>query len=149
MKLLVAAIAPITTPTASYRILRSPRTIGDETLKLPDSTLIDLNPNLGTVVGNPTLTSLNPNPLPPIDAANVGTNYVDILFSPSGTVISKGITTDKINLWVRAPISDKSNSEYDPFRGAPTIVAVFVQTGFTGAFPPNPNTPGNPYSLVK
>src|SRR5262249_26816127 len=99
--------------TANYRVVRSPRVVGDETLKLPDVTVIDLKTN----------TDFN-NPLPPVDT-NLGTGFVDILFGPSGAVISRGVSTATINLWVRAP---DLNNATDIYRGDPTIVAVFVRT---------------------
>src|SRR5205823_1381297 len=35
----------ISTPTPNYRIIRAPRAVGDETLKLPEGTIIDLQTN--------------------------------------------------------------------------------------------------------
>jgi len=116
---------------ATYRIIRAPRVAGDETLKLPSSTLIDLDTNL------PNPTGFN-NPLP-----TGALGDVDILFAPSGQVISRGIATDKIHLWVRS--SDVQNP---PFGGDPTLVSIFVRTGFVGAYAPD-KTNANPYILVK
>ena len=132
----------ILTPTSSYRVLRAPRTVGEEMLKVPSNTLIDLSTN--NIFGNT---------LPALDSGNVGSTvrFMDILFSPSGTVITKGLTSDKIHLWVRSP--NKVNPG-DPFAGDPTIVSVFVRTGFVGAFPPDKigvlmGVPPNPYTFVK
>lgn len=137
---------PIATPTTNYRIMRSPRVMGDEVLKLPESTLIDLNTNLGTVVGLPTLTSNNPNPLPPTNVAFDGNGFVDILFAPSGEVITRGVSTKNIHLWVRAP---NQEAPHDVFRGQPSIISVFVRTGFVGSFEVDPVTAGDPYTLVR
>ena len=121
---------PISTPTANYRIVRSPRAVGDETLKLPEDTVIDLQTNANfnnpLVIGN-----------------NFESGFVDIVFSPSGEVISRGVTGANIHLWVRSP---DPNNPGDFFRGDPTIVSVFVKTGFTGAFPIS--RLGSPYLLV-
>ena len=116
--------------TMNYRIIRAPRPVGEETLKLPEGTVIDLATN--SVV----------NPLPQVDPG-----YVDILFSPSGQVISRNVTTANIHLWVRAPINDPVQAS-DPFAGDPTIVSIFVRTGYVGAFPPA-RPPANPYILVR
>ena len=129
--------------TTNFRILRAPRVAGNETLKLPDFTLIDLGTNTEFPVKNA---------LPAPNIIDNGTaNYVDILFSPTGAVITPGVTTNTINLWVRSPSEDSAVAAANPFRGDPTIVAVFVRTGFVGAFPPDPNTanPTYPYTYVK
>lgn len=121
----------VASATPNYRIVRTPRPVGDETLKLPEGTIIDLQTNL--TYGNA---------LPPtVQVGEAG--FIDILFAPSGAVISRGVSTANINLWVRAP---DATTPADVFRGIPTIVSVFVRTGFTGAY--GVARSGNPYSLV-
>ena len=91
---------------------------------MPDGTIIDLNTN--AAYGNP---------LPaPNTTENGTTNYVDILFSPTGEVISTGVANSNLNLWVRSPNNDDAS---DPFPGA-TIISVFTKTGFVGAIRPAP-----------
>lgn len=124
----------ITIPTTSYRIIRAPRPAGEEKLSLPDNTFIDIGTN-----ANPTY----PNPLPPTDPL-IGSGYYDIVFGPSGQVISRNVATANIHLWVRSPNQD---FPADVFRGDPTIVSVFVRSGFVGAYPPART--GDPYALVK
>lgn len=126
--------------TATFRVVRAPRVTGDETVKMPDSTVIDLNTN--ATFGNP---------LPPISTTyaadnGVSTGFIDILFSPTGEVISAGVTNSNINLWVRSPNIDNPG---DVYRGAPTIISVFTKTGFVGAYPPASGTPLTPYVLIK
>ena len=120
---------PLMTATTSYRIVRAPRAVGSEKLTLPEGTMIDLGTN-GML-----------NPLPVFDP-----NFVDILFSPSGSVISRGLTTSNIHLWVRAP---DENNPGNIYYGDPTIVSVFTRTGFVGAFAPAPASVGNPYAFVQ
>lgn len=143
----------IVTATTNFRILRAPRPIGDELLKMPSDTVIDLNPNLGQVDTNalvvaapvaPNLTSFNPNPLPPIVNVANESGFVDILFAPNGSVISRGVATKNIHLWVRVPHQEVPANV---FRGDPTLVSVFVRTGLVGAYPPART--GDPYALVK
>jgi len=124
--------------TANYRIIRAPRPTGDEMLKLPEGTIIDTTTNLPAAQGG-----FN-NPLPPIMSFQGGA-FVDIMFGPSGAVISPGVMTTSINLWVRAP---SPTNPLDPYSGDPSIIAVFVKTGFTGAFNPAPVAMG-PYAFVK
>jgi len=119
--------------TKNYRIARSPRAVGDETLKMPDGTIIDLLTN-----------TAYSNALPPSDP-NSGIGFVDILFGPSGAVISRGVATANIHLWVRAP---DPNTPDDFYRGDPTIISVYVRTGLVDAYPPAP-PPGDPYRLVR
>ena len=123
------------TPTPNYRVIRAPRPVGEETLKMPEGTIIDLGTNT---------TYNNPLPLPD---PNSGTGYVDILFSPSGQVISRGVSVDKIHLWVRAPNEVTPVGVGAEFLGDPTLVSIFVRTGFVGAFPPARTA--TPYSLVR
>jgi prepilin-type N-terminal cleavage/methylation domain-containing protein len=142
---------PITSATQNYRIVRSARPIGDETLKLPSSTVVDLAPNFDAVTF-PGFT----NPLPMATFTVVDTTVnppvttqvpiaVDILFGPSGAVISREVATPNLHLWVRAPDQNQPNNY---FRGEPTIVSVFVRTGFVGAYNANPNSP-DPWAHVQ
>lgn len=115
--------------TPTYRIIRTPRILGDEKLQMPTNTAIDLKTNA----------DFN-NPLPP----GPGGLVVDILFAPSGQIITPGVTTDTLNLWVR-DTADVLNT--DPTRGEPSIIAVFVRTGMVAPFNVGPLP--TPYSLVK
>lgn len=123
------ALATPVSATFNFRIVRAPRIAGEETLKMPDGTIIDLQTN---VTYSNALSSPNP-------------TYYDILFSPSGEVIYPAMASSNINLWVRMPNTDFPT---DVFRGDPTIVSVFTKTGFVGAFPPVPGA-ANPYALVR
>jgi type II secretory pathway pseudopilin PulG len=124
----------ITTATPYYRILRGPRATGNDMLTFPDQTVLDANTNA----------TFN-NPLPAPISANSGGGYADILFSPSGAVITRNLTTSTVNLWVRSP-SDTAAKD-SVFFGSPTIVAVHVQTGVVGAYPPGPQN--NPYANIQ
>jgi prepilin-type N-terminal cleavage/methylation domain-containing protein len=142
------------TQTVNYRVLRTPRTVGDP-LKLPDGTVIDLNPNINAGVGNVNVNGGAGIPAQYVNVlplASTGTDlFLDILFSPSGAVITRGISVGSINLWVRAPGeggtpgSDGDTTNW--FGGRPTIVAVFVNSGFVGAYPTDKSTT-NPYLHV-
>lgn len=124
----------VNTPTANYRILRAPRPVGDETIKLPEGTLIDLGVN-----------ATYANPLPAPNALTEGSGFYDILFAPNGSVISRGVATDKLHLFVRAP---NEQAPANIFRGTPTVVSIFVRTGFVGAYNADPNG-ATPYTFVK
>jgi prepilin-type N-terminal cleavage/methylation domain-containing protein len=127
----------IQTPTPSYRIVRAPRAVGDETLKLPENTLIDLNTNVTyAAIGGQ---------LPPPTTSDSG--FIDITFGPSGAVISPGLVTDKVHLWIRSPNPDVPTGAGAEFRGDPTLISIFVRTGFVGAY--QPAQAGNPYQLVR
>ncbi|MBI2803901.1 MAG: prepilin-type N-terminal cleavage/methylation domain-containing protein [Planctomycetes bacterium] len=127
---------PLSTATPSYRIVRAPRPVGEETLKLPAETMIDLATN--AAFGNPL-------PMVITDAAT-GAGYVDVVFAPSGAVITRGVATPNIHLWVRAP---DPVTPANVFAGDPTIVSIFARTGFVGAYAPvPPSSNANPYVLV-
>ncbi len=123
---------------ATYRILRAPRVIGSETLPLPGGVFIDLQTNTTYSNALP-IVYLYP-PQPPVNPPPNGA-YVDVLFSPSGAVMTPGVTGGTMNLWVRQP---DTNSPGNAFAGNPTIIAVFAQTGFVGAFPPSASA-ASPY----
>jgi len=81
-----------TTGQSDYRIIRGPRILsGEKGLQLPQDVAIDATTN--AIFGNPLPT-------------NTFTGDVDILFAPSGQVISKGLTTDKVIFWVRDVTQD-------------------------------------------
>jgi prepilin-type N-terminal cleavage/methylation domain-containing protein len=115
-------------PTKNWRIIRTPRLTGDEALVLPDPVMIDLNTNARFGSSLPT-----PNP----------DGSYDILFSPSGAVISPGVTTDSINLWVR----DASTVAASNTDGEQTILAIYVNSGLVAAHPPAPGI--DPYAFIK
>jgi prepilin-type N-terminal cleavage/methylation domain-containing protein len=123
-------------PTKQYRIFRAPRVTGDDILDLPENVVIDLQTNAS--YGNP---------LPP---QNADGSY-DILFSPSGAVITPGLS-DTVNLWVREVDQNKPNPGIaDTTDGGATIVAVYVRSGLTAAQPPAPVIGANadPYAFLK
>lgn len=130
--------------TTQYRIVRLPRVTGDDVTTLPgndpqnsqllslQSVVIDLSTNVNF---NNTLPSLNAD------------GSLDILFSPSGAVISQGVTTDTINLWVREYADVKANPIPVAGNGQQTILGVYVRSGLCAAHPPAPGA--NPYQYLQ
>lgn len=128
------------TETANFRILRAPRVSGDELLTLPESVAIDLQTN--NPPSHPTYPGFGGS-IPPLNADG---GSIDILFAPSGAVISPNNPPDDfIALWVR-DMEDPNG--YDPFRGEPTIIAVYVRSGLAAAHPPKP-LPGDVYEFAR
>lgn len=116
--------------TSNYRIRRAPRVVADEILELPDGVGVDIGTN----------ELLPKNPLPIVTDSS-GNKYLDILFAPSGEVITPGVTTASFNLWVR-DTTEPSLGAYDALgnvRRDPTIIAVYVRSGFVAAHPPYPD----------
>jgi len=154
--------------TFDYRIQRRPRTMGNDFLDLPEGTVIDVSTNLGTTavfakagVNNPlpwdNSLPVALAPIPPAAPIAQG-YYVDILFSPTGNVITPNVHTQTMNLWVRAPSEQLNPAPWAPdvYRpiapvtepiGLPTIIAVHVQTGLVAAYAPGPSN--NPYVNVR
>jgi prepilin-type N-terminal cleavage/methylation domain-containing protein len=122
-------------PALNYRILRSPRVVGEDQLQLPSEIVIDLDTN--TKYGNPLPWNTITDPV-----TNTTTSTLDILFSPSGAVIGRGTSGDAIYLWVR-------DSTLPLFQGDNTLVAVQVRTGAAFAFPVDNTPAGDPYSIPK
>jgi hypothetical protein len=108
---------------SDYRVVRQPRATGDENLQMPDNMIVDLATNV--TYGNP---------LP----SNSGA-YFDLMFGPSGEVVTQGVATQTLNFWVR----DITGGAFD---GEPSLICVFTRSGFVGAYPVDPTTP---YRYVK
>ena len=109
--------APLTSGTA-YNIVRAPRPIPSEDLiTLPAGFVIDK-------------AGCN-NTLPTPDGQDG-----DLVFAPSGGVVSQGAQGNKIFLWVCAALPAANTA------GSPLIVTVQVRTGAVGSYPV---LPGNPY----
>ncbi len=146
----VASALPYALPaTPTYRIVRKPRVVSEETLPLPDPVVVDLNTNTdasitgGGTYSNPLPITIIPGTPPPVNPPPAGA-YLDILFSPSGAVITPGMSTNTINLWVR------STDQTYPFGGEPTIIAVYGRTGFVAAYAPvSPVVSPNPYADIR
>ncbi len=129
---------PTLTPifTKQYRIVRAPRITGDDILDLPESIIIDLSTNAtySAAYGGG------------LSTANADGSY-DILFSPSGAVITPGLS-DTVNLWVRELDTNKPNPGVaDQTDGGATIIAVYVRSGLTAAHPPAPGA--DPYAFIR
>lgn len=113
------------TGTTHYRIMRRPRVVGEEALKLPDYVAIDLKTNVDYGYGLPTNSD----------------GSVDVLFSPSGKVITPGVATDFMPFWVR------DINQTSPFEGNPAIIAVHVRSGLVVGHAPA--DPSDPYAKVR
>lgn len=118
--------APPAPYAQNYRILRAPRAVSDDKLSMPSEIIIDLGTNV--VFGNT---------LPPLTE---GGTALDILFSPSGSLLTQGVTTNYLALWVRLPEQGDptNNSASNVFAGSPTLIVVYRDTGFVAAYPPVP-----------
>ena len=166
-QVLLATATPFAINNAlNWRIVRQPRAVG-ETLSMPTDVVIDLGTNNGIATSTPPWAS--PNTPPPPVANGAATNplvwsfgnvlpmqpagaaggvYMDILFSPSGSVLSPQLSQSYIALWVRTPdtTTAPNASPYNVYAGTPTIIAVWGQTGLVGAYPP---AQGNPYQDIR
>lgn len=127
---------PITTATPNFRIVRGPRPVGDETIKLSSDTCIDFSTN---IINWPVA------PIPYVLDTTTGSGYVDIMFGPSGAVVSRGVAAPNLHLFVRVPDAAQPTNLT---RGEPTIISTFVRTGFVGSFNVDPNGL-TPYTFVK
>jgi prepilin-type N-terminal cleavage/methylation domain-containing protein len=116
---------------ANYRIIRKARgLIGEVSVKLQSDIVIDCTPGSAPFMS----TSNNV----PVDPA---TGNMDILFSPSGTVLNGGSGSDAIVLWVR----DKTAG--DKYSGSPVLITIYSRSGFIAAHPVCP-LPQSPYTFT-
>lgn len=97
--------------TQNFRIIRQPRVSGEEKMMMPRDVGIDLASSWALKPGKD--------------------NSIDILFAPSGNVMGSNASADFLGLWVR---DQTYSSKYD---GEPSIIAVYVRSGFVAAHPPN------------
>jgi prepilin-type N-terminal cleavage/methylation domain-containing protein len=120
-------------PRYSYRILRQPRLLaGEQPLQLPDQVAIDLSRF------DPT------NPMSPTRSQNVPSRqeYLEILFSPGGSVIGQGSATRPIILWVRDVSKDLSAP------GLQTLIAIYPSSGLIAAHSVSAD-PSDPWKLAR
>lgn len=131
-----------------YRIMRSPKAAAtvpttnatastQDVLRVPRGSAINVGANNSfnaayklTFPGSP---------------ANV-TNGVDIMFDPSGAVMSPAINSDKIILWVTGTARDKSGV-ISPTQGQPALVVIYTKSGAIAGYNADVAS-GNPYSQV-
>ncbi len=133
----------INSPITNYRIIRKPRVTGDESMKLPNGIIIDLNL---TFTGPPGGTGyLNwggfvPSTLQFTNLPLKTQGYFDVMFAPSGTLLETG--GSKLILWVR------TQDGVNEFDGNPTLIVVYTGSGTVAAYDPNTKS-ANPYALVR
>jgi prepilin-type N-terminal cleavage/methylation domain-containing protein len=121
---LVSTPVVVNTPTWQYRIIRQARILaGEDELQMPQNVAIDLK--LSRAGSQVNVFSGQP---------------IDILFSPSGTVIGQVAAYDKLALWVK----DTTLADTE---GEPTLIAVFSRTGLLASYPVDLNST-NPYSYL-
>jgi len=116
-----------------YRIIRQPRSIGDDPLQMPANIIIDCATR--NVAGN--VYDLQP--------YMQTQGYIDIMFSPDGRVIGQLAGLDKIILWVR-DVTVFGGPGESPVQGDPALVCVYPRTGLVAAYPVDTfNSNTNPY----
>jgi prepilin-type N-terminal cleavage/methylation domain-containing protein len=127
LPLQITPAAGIISGTSNWRVVRQPRVkLGDQVRSLPTDVVIDLTTN--------TTYSSSGGSLP--TAIN---NCVDILFAPNGSVISPGLPSNDLRLWVR----DSTANPGDQF-----IVSIANRTGLIQIQPVDVSS-GDPYSFSK
>ncbi len=124
----------ISTPTPYYRIVRQPRPIGEDPFEMPNNVGIDLKTNVDYNQPLP----FNPD----------GT--LDVLFSPSGTLIGN-FGSDRMIFWVR-DMADQNNPD-SAFIGSPALIVVFTRSGLVASYDVDmrarTNASISPYSKIR
>jgi prepilin-type N-terminal cleavage/methylation domain-containing protein len=132
----------------NYRIIRQAQVIsGEQQLTLPDIVVVDFTINK-PMNANRRL-SLNVPPSLAKDPTNTN-DYYDILFAPSGAVVSPGASTNHIYLFVRSagPQNQPLINTNDLLVGDATLIVVDPRTGFI-ANHPVASTVGDPYLFTR
>jgi prepilin-type N-terminal cleavage/methylation domain-containing protein len=131
---------------SNWRIVRQPRIkTGDQVRALPNDVVVDLNTN--STYGSPLPYNL------------YAGNIVDILFAPSGAVITPGAAGQDIRLWVldsaaQPPAYIAAPATVHTYAGPQFIVSVAIRTGFIQIQPVDVTGAGSgtyttPYSYVQ
>jgi prepilin-type N-terminal cleavage/methylation domain-containing protein len=147
-------------PTRNYRIIRQPRILlGEDPITFP--TLQTTTAQGPIAVPKNVMINFGMVPITPADpkapkAAAASTvpvrtvgaaSFYEVLFSPSGSVIGKGTSGDKIILWLQDVTQSQPDPAKpdDPYAGSPVLISVQVRSGFIAVNPVVPrNSLGNP-----
>jgi prepilin-type N-terminal cleavage/methylation domain-containing protein len=118
----------------TYQILRQPRLLaGEQPLQLPQDIAIDLNAFIsGPLTGRPRSQNVPSRVVysgDPFVGQPQSQEYLEILFSPSGSVVGQGSATQPIILWIRDVSKDVSAP------GEQTLVAIYPTSGLIAAYP--------------
>jgi hypothetical protein len=115
--------------TSNFRVIRAPRLrINEMPQQLPANVVIDLSVNnTGSYPSN----YANSNWPTPTAGAN-GYSHIDILFSPSGEIISPGVSSD-LKFWLRDTSEDQPTTY--TFGGEQFIVIANIRTGMVATQP--------------
>lgn len=130
-------------PVTNYRIIRKPRVSGDESMKMPNGVLVNLNL---TFTSSPTgflqYGGYVPSTMQFTDAPLNTQGYFDVMFGPSGAVLDTA--GSKLILWIH------TQEAATPFDSNPTLIVVYTGSGAVAAYDPvPPATNMNPYALIR
>jgi prepilin-type N-terminal cleavage/methylation domain-containing protein len=143
----------------NYRIISQPRRLpGEQLLQLPDNVGIEWRKRSIAAPAYPVLTDYSRNlpgnwspdaddrtsPALPAALTALDPLHLDILFAPSGAVISPGATNNQILLWVRDLTKDNTANI---LAGGAALIAVQPRTGFIAAHPVSSGA--DPYEFTK
>jgi prepilin-type N-terminal cleavage/methylation domain-containing protein len=122
------AVQPTGVKPNQFRIIRAARVTADEPVPLPNDIVIDIG----------TLNTYNPQTQYPGQLPyDPNTGNIDILFGPSGAVISRGASEKPIYLWVR-------NVNQTVRQGDDTFIVIYPRTGQNAAHAVSAT--GDPYA---
>jgi prepilin-type N-terminal cleavage/methylation domain-containing protein len=111
--------------SVGYHIIRPPVPMsGESALQLPQGVAIDFSQVNGTPLSMPQ----TPNALQ--------AGYLDVVFTPSGSLQLSTVASGKYIFWVRDTGLDSA------FQGEPALIAVYGRTGGIAAHPPNTDSAG-------
>jgi prepilin-type N-terminal cleavage/methylation domain-containing protein len=126
----------INTTLVNYRIIRKARVSGDESMKMPNGVIINLN----LTFTSPPPGYYVPSTFQFTDKPLNTQGFFDVMFAPSGAVLDTG--GSKLALWVHT--QEAANA----FDSNPTLIVVYTGSGAVAAYDPVP-PPANPYALVR
>jgi prepilin-type N-terminal cleavage/methylation domain-containing protein len=119
----IASGLPNAITNMSYRVIRQPRVMADEPLRMPANVGIDItySQNCGFTAGQP----------------------LDIMFTPAGSVYGNASSTS-----MRFLVRDFGRDPANPVTGEPTAIVLYPRTGFVASYDVNPD-PAALYDFVR
>jgi prepilin-type N-terminal cleavage/methylation domain-containing protein len=126
-----------------YRVIRQPRVVGEDALRLPQGVIINLQQVYTVAVGPP------PGPYYGPKTPLAQNQTFDILFGAKGQVVGSAAAYDKIILWIHETTGAPSTDAVDATRN-PNLIVINTRSGAIASYNVNTDQGAtDPYSETR